>query len=49
MPQALFAQAEPPILAPYRSEEEAIAALLEAGAVLDVITPPPAPGRPVRK
>ena len=32
-------------LAPFRTEEEAIAALLEAGGVLDVITPPRKPGR----
>ena len=36
-------------LAPFRTEEDAIAALLEAGAVLDVIVPPPAPGRQVPK
>ena len=31
--------------APFKSEEEAIAALLEAGGVLDVIAEPSKPGR----
>lgn len=35
----------PAYLAPFRSEEEATAALLEAGGILDVIEPPPQPGR----
>jgi hypothetical protein len=32
-------------LEPFKSEEEAAAALLEAGGVLDVIVPPRPPGR----
>jgi len=32
-------------LAPFKTEEEANAALLEAGGVLDIIKPPSAPGR----
>jgi hypothetical protein len=32
-------------LAPFKTEEEAAAALLEAGGVLDVIQPPLQPGR----
>lgn len=35
----------PAYLAPFRSEEEAAAALLEAGGVLDVIEGPRRPGR----
>lgn len=31
--------------APFISEEEAAAALLEAGGVLDVVNPPPKPGK----
>jgi hypothetical protein len=32
-------------LAPFRTEEDAAAALLEAGGVLDVIQPPAKPGK----
>ncbi len=32
-------------LAPYRTEQDAIEALLEAGGVLDVTVPSPKPGR----
>jgi hypothetical protein len=32
-------------LAPFKTEEEAAAALLDAGGVLDVIQPPKRPGR----
>lgn len=32
-------------MVPFRTEEEAIAALLEAGGVLDIIQPPKQPGR----
>jgi hypothetical protein len=35
----------PAYLAPFRTEEDAISALLDTGAVLDVVTPPPPPGR----
>ena len=36
-------------LAPFRTEDEAIGALLEAGGVLDVIVQPPKLGRQVSK
>ncbi|WP_341632090.1 hypothetical protein [Sphingomonas agri] len=32
-------------LAPFRTEQEAVAALVEAGGTIDALKPPPKPGR----